>query len=153
MTAPWQLLFWALVALAVTSMSQPSFVNRYVNEELLYFAHSSPFVAIADAIDLMLRASVFFVGYKKLPLRHAMVLARESFDSNPEEPLRRNDGRSILLTWLFFFLSAVGPAGKVVDITGIPGTKAVACLYAISIVIRSAFDVVRTGRVWSDAFS
>ena len=54
-------------------MSQPSFVNRYVNERLLYVAHASPFISMADALDLLIRISTFlFAGERCLwatPLR------------------------------------------------------------------------------------
>lgn len=50
--------------------------------------------------------------------------------------------RSILYTWLLFFISVVGPGGKIFDMTGIPDNKSIASLYTISIVIRSLVDMV-----------
>ncbi|MCJ1375172.1 hypothetical protein MMC20_006406 [Loxospora ochrophaea] len=145
-------------------MSQPSFLNRYIQEWLLYFARSSPYVCIAEALDLMLR--VFVYRFSKLPLRDSFVMARERFDNKPEHKAEDHTGhkaedntgheaedntgreaeddtgRSILVTWLLFFLAALGPAGKMLAMRGVPGTKATACLYVIGIVIRAAVDAV-----------
>ena len=97
---------------------------------------------MADALDLLVRISVFHIGYKKLPLRYAIVSARATFDTAPAGLPSSDNERSILVTWLLFFLSALGPAGKVVAIDGIPGTKSITCVYAISIIIRSFIDMV-----------
>ena len=139
-TVPWQMFFWALVALAVTSMSQPSFLNRYIRESLLYFARSSPYVCIAEALDLMLRVGVY--RSLKLPLRDSIAMARERFNNEPRHKAEDDTGRSILVTWLLFFIAALGPAGKLLAMHGIPGTKATACLYLIGLVIRAAVDAV-----------
>lgn len=104
-TVPWQLLFWAQAGLAVTGMSQPSFVNRYVYERIIYVARGSPFISLADGLDLFIRIAF---AYRKLPFRHAIAFARDTFETAPSRTPRKSDGRSILYTWLLFFLTVVG---------------------------------------------
>lgn len=123
-------------------MSQPSFVNRYVREKGLYVAHSSSFISMADALDLLIRTGVFSLGYENLPLRHAIVCARTTFDMDPAREPRKGRDRSILAAWLLFFICALGPVRGIIGMKGIPGTKAFACGYALSIVIRAAIDMV-----------
>lgn len=123
-------------------MSQPSFINRYIHEKKFYVAHSSPFISMADALDLLIRIGVFSLGHEKLPLRHAIVCVRTTFDTVPAQKPRKGGDWSILAAWLLFFICALGPVGEIIGMKGIPGTKAFACGYALSIVIRAAIDMV-----------
>ena len=120
-------------------MSQPSFINRYVYERILYVAHASPFVSIADTLDLLIR---ILFACKRLPIRHAITFARDTFDTAPSQRPQRDNARSILYTWLLFFIAVVGPGGKIFDLRGVPGNKSVASVYTISIIIRSLVDCV-----------
>ena len=141
-TVPWQSLLKAIVALAFTSMSQPSFVNRYIHEKPMYIAHISPFMALADALDILIRIGVFFFGSKKLSFRQAIICARATFATAPGKESKKVQNRSIYMVWLYFLLSIFGPAGTIFRSTGIILTQVVAGIFIFSIVIRLLVDMV-----------
>ena len=74
--------------LAIASMSQPSFINRYVYERFFYVTHASPFISIADALDLLIRISPATQSYlldMPLPLQDTLLI----------RPLHRNHGNTM----------------------------------------------------------
>ena len=108
----------------------------------MYIAHISPFLALADALDILIRFGVFFFGYKKLPFRQAIICARATFATAPGKEPKQFKNRSIYMTWLYFLLSILGPAGTIFQSTGIIPTQVVAGIFIFSIVIRLLFDTV-----------
>ena len=53
-TVSWQSIFWALSALALNAMTQPSILDRkFPQSNLLFPARSSPFVCLADSLDVL----------------------------------------------------------------------------------------------------
>ena len=78
-------------------------------------------MCIAEALDLMLGVGVY--RSLKLPLRDSIAMARERFDNEPGHKAEEDTGRSILVTWLLFFMAALGPGGKLLAMNGIPVPK------------------------------
>lgn len=119
-------------------MTQPSFTNFFSPTLPFSFGRSSPFVCLADTLDIIIR--VVFYLYWTRSFSQAVVSAREHGDHDTA-PHARVD-RSFLAMWLSFFLAGLPAAVKVMFITGIPGTKAMGCIYTIAFIVRAAADVV-----------
>ena len=116
-------------------MAQRALVNRYIHEKSIYIAHVSPFMSLADALDILFRIGYFFFGHNKLSLRQAVIYARATFAMVSGDKFKQKKNRSNFLAWFWLSFLLLTPAGTIFESTGIVLTQVLAGFFVFSIVI------------------
>lgn len=145
----WESIFWGLFALAINAMSVPSILDTFHHEKkLLYPMRSSPFVCLADALDVIICVFVMVVVKRESIGNAACEIdswqRRSSSDSDVAttgpEPVDTDPKKypiTWFLTWLVIFLGSATQVVKLFAFQG-PATewaKAAAGMYLGSYVI------------------
>jgi hypothetical protein len=125
---PYQTALWALVPLAISTMTQPS--GRVLASSPYYrtYLRSSPILCAIDALVFLLHvglASLLF-RRRRLPIAQAVDFTIRGRYRGAEEP---GEGIQYLekqtwLRWLWFIFGTAGPAIKLAVMQGVPWTKA-----------------------------
>lgn len=142
-TVSWQSALWALIALALNSMTQASAADHYLSSTPLSPARSSPTICAADSIVILLWAA--FGLQRKLPFRKALALSRKHLKLNPltsnhdgEESTTTRSESGVaqeVVQLAYFVLGPLPQAFKLVGMQGIPWTTTWGILYLVSYLI------------------
>lgn len=137
-TVSWQSIFWALLALALNAMTQPSVLDlEFPQSSLLFPSRSSAFVCVADALDVLvelfahlcngrnIRESVYQVNLGRLHHRlgqNTVPLTPTAVEQHPK-------------CSLVLFLGTMSQFVKLCSFRGIFWAKVGAGMYLVSYVV------------------
>ncbi|KUJ12462.1 uncharacterized protein LY89DRAFT_688149 [Mollisia scopiformis] len=151
-TVSWQSAFLGLVPLALNAMTQPSTLDAKLPESsILFAARSSPFVCVADAVEVLIELCIH--TYQRRKLREAAKLVnwrRARFRlgvelSSLEESAAEKHPRSFLI----FFIATLLQAVKILGLEGLFWTKVWAGCYICSYVVLAGLQFLAPGG-WRD---
>jgi hypothetical protein len=150
-TVSWQSAFWALVAIALNSMCQPSGkVCRFPSADSFYL-RSSPIVCAVDSLQTILKSICFLLlGH---PPRDAVArIARERFPNAADDDGDREDRfgsweKHNVKRWIVLGFGSITQIVKLYALRGIPWTQAWATMFFLSWIVTELLVIVaRRGR-------
>ncbi|ERF73578.1 hypothetical protein EPUS_07512 [Endocarpon pusillum Z07020] len=137
--ATWHVVFWVLMALAISSMAQPAGkICGRPGRYRVYLA-SSPILCVADAVSMLahLAAAMYYMGIGPKKASQLVVLARSDdaregvgIESRPSAGFQSH-------TWprIFFFIMSTLPAAiKLASLSGVPWTKTWGMMFVTSFI-------------------
>lgn len=134
----WQTAFFGLVQLALNAMTQPSSLDFNLPESsLLFMARSSPFICVADALEVIIALCVY--AYQEGSIFEAARLvnwriARARL-GNEVSGLEASAVEKHPWTFIILFLATLVPAIKLLGLHGLPWTKVWTNMYLCSFVV------------------
>ena len=136
----WQSAFWALVPVALNSMTQPTGRVLGTPSTCSFYFNSSPIVCLANALEIVSKLCWRLYSLRSVDAA-ASLTAKELFEDleSPERPTRLarlKENKDVRLA--IFFLGALPQIIKLYAMTGIVGTKVCASMYLGSFLIIEA---------------
>lgn len=134
----WYSIFWALFALAVNSMSQPSILDNYIPaSNLLFPAHSSPIACVADAGDALLDLFIQLIFGEKIRKAAANILWRRARDriGSTIEVVEETTPEKFTVATAIIFIGPLSQAIKLYGCEGILWAKVIATMYLSSYLV------------------
>ncbi|KAH8585696.1 hypothetical protein B0O99DRAFT_603095 [Bisporella sp. PMI_857] len=132
----WQSAFFGLVALALNAMTQPSTIDKtFPRSSLLFPARSSPFVCMADALEILVAFGFHWfrgVGVREAAWRIHQRRAREQsggHSDNDEWTIEKTPAEKHPKTFLILFITSLLQGVKIFGMTGLPWTQVWAGMY------------------------
>ncbi|KAG4430217.1 hypothetical protein IFR05_014303 [Cadophora sp. M221] len=167
---PWQTIFWTLVPLAISSMSQPGGRICGLPSRYRTYLRCSPILCAADTLSIVTNLAVICAYQKRSFIEAVAITLQSRFNDDardvPEEVLEefhdiegvQSLEKMTWLRWLWFILGALPPAIKLMGMGGIPWEQAWGLMFLTSWTInegltvfasmnQSYFTVSNTGRI------
>ena len=141
----WQVAFWALVPLALATMTQPG--GRVLQRPPRYgpWLRSSPIVCVADILYFLTCIAINYIREPTRSWRHFKAeIAYRYRDEDWSKESTRTDGanRATLIRWIVIIVGSIPcQTIKLVAMRGIPLTKAWALLFFISLVFGEVLNI------------
>lgn len=134
----WQTALLGLVPLALNAMTQPSSLDFNVPESSLLFpARSSPFVCIADTLEVTIALCIYMYQEGNIYEAARLVnwrIARARLGSGVSE-LEASPAEQHPVAFWFWFLATLFQAIKLLGMQGVPWTKVWVAFYLCSYII------------------
>ncbi|OBT68258.1 hypothetical protein VE03_02336 [Pseudogymnoascus sp. 23342-1-I1] len=131
----WQTALQGLVPLALNAMTQPSSLDFNIPESsLLFAARSSPFICVADALEVLIALCLYTYQEKSIFEAARLVnwrIARTRLGSGVIK-LEASTVEKHPWAFIILFIAALVPAVKVLGLQGLPWTKVWAGIYLCS---------------------
>ncbi|KAH7327363.1 hypothetical protein BKA65DRAFT_481074 [Rhexocercosporidium sp. MPI-PUGE-AT-0058] len=168
---PWQAIFWTLVPLAISSMSQPGGRICGLPSRYRTYLRCSPILCATDTLSVVINLAVVCI-YQKRPFIEAVAITLQSRFNDDAQDLGEGEmledshdikgvqslEKMTWLRWLWFILGTLPPAIKLMAMGGVPWEKAWGLMFLTSwsanegLMIfasmkQSFFTVSNTGRI------
>ncbi|PVH89500.1 hypothetical protein DL98DRAFT_102290 [Cadophora sp. DSE1049] len=169
---PWQTIFWTLVPLAISSMSQPGGRICGLPSRYRTYLRCSPLLCAADTLSIVINLTVLYFYQKQYFSEAVAITLQARLNNDTEEESTEMDvmdesnnieGVQSLenmtwLRWLWFVLGTLPPAIKLLAMGGIPWEQAWGLMFLTSwtvneglmifaSVYQSFFTISNTGRI------
>ncbi|KAK0118420.1 hypothetical protein ONS95_012707 [Cadophora gregata] len=146
----WQVLVFAILALAINSMAQPSgYIEPSIPTRFRLYLCSSPIVCTCDAVAMVVQLLTTMI-HLWIPLSSALAVVVYERSENMIDDLGL-DGKeddkdktylsSVWPRWLFFILGVLPPSIKLASFSGTPWTKIFGMMFLVSFLIIELFNL------------
>ncbi|KAG9233043.1 hypothetical protein BJ875DRAFT_379396, partial [Amylocarpus encephaloides] len=136
----WQTIFWTLIPLAISAMSQPGGRVCGLPSRYRTYLRCSPLFCLADVAAIVTRLGVIS-GYHSLPFSTAVAVVIHERYTDCATTVEINEGEShaseslekmTWLRWLWFLLGTLPPAIKLMSMRGVGWVQAWGMMFLIS---------------------
>ncbi|KAL2061411.1 hypothetical protein VTL71DRAFT_7684 [Oculimacula yallundae] len=142
---PWQTIFWTLVPLAISSMSQPGGRICGLPSRYRTYLRCSPILCATDTLSVFVSLTILYF-YQKRTFIDAIAMTlqerlnddfQDSTERDSLEEMHELEGVQSLenmtwLRWLWFILGTLPPAIKLLAMSGIPWEQAWGLMFLTS---------------------
>ncbi|KAL2066872.1 hypothetical protein VTL71DRAFT_1296 [Oculimacula yallundae] len=147
----WQVLVFAILALAINSIAQPSgYIEPSIPKRFRLYLCSSPIVCMCDAVAMLLQLVATMI-YLWIPLSTAFIVVVYGRCENMIQNLgidgeEDQEDKSYLSfvwpRWLFFAVGVLPASIKLASLSGIPWTKMFGMMFLSSFLVIELFNLI-----------